>query len=103
MLTVIETPLFEKQWPLYWSEDERGEFAAYLAAHPEAGDVIPGSGGIRKVRWGRVGSGKSGGVRVIYFTRTSQGELVLLTLYAKSRTGNISADKLKEIRRALEN
>ncbi|GMV01492.1 MAG: type II toxin-antitoxin system RelE/ParE family toxin [Burkholderiaceae bacterium] len=102
MLTVVETPLFQKQWPLYWSEDERGAFSAYLAAHPDAGDVIPGSGGIRKVRWARVGSGKSGGVRVIYFLRTEQGELVLLTLYAKSKTGNITGEKLKEIRRALE-
>ena len=84
------------------SEDERGAFSAYLAAHPDAGDVIPGSGGIRKVRWARVGSGKSGGVRVIYFLRTEQGELVLLTLYAKSKTGNITGEKLKEIRRALE-
>ncbi len=102
MLTVIETPLFQRQWPLYWTEDERGAFAAYLAEHPNAGDVIPASGGIRKVRWGRAGSGKSGGVRVIYFTRTAAGEVVLLTLYAKARTDNITGQKLKEIRRALE-
>ena len=77
MLTVIETLLFQKQWPLYWTEEERGEFAAYIAADPEAGDVVPGSGGIRKVRWRRAGSGKSGGVRVIYFARTVEEELVL--------------------------
>ena len=77
MLTVIETPLFQRQWPLYWTEDERGAFAAYLAETPAAGDVVPGSGGMRKVRWSRAGSGKSGGVRVIYFTRTAEGELVL--------------------------
>jgi hypothetical protein len=102
MFTIIETPLFQRQWPLYWHEEERGEFAAFLAAHPEAGDVVPGSGGIRKVRWSRAGSGKSGGVRVIYFTRTSAGELVLLTLYAKSRLDNLTGPQLKEIRRALE-
>ena len=71
MLTVVETTLFQRQWPYYWSEDERGMFAAYIAEHPTAGDVVPGSGGIRKVRWGRSGSGKSGGVRVIYFTRNA--------------------------------
>jgi len=102
MLTVVETPLFQKQWPLYWSEDERGAFAAYIALHPNAGDVVPESGGIRKVRWGRAGSGKSGGVRVIYFTRNAEGELVLLTLYAKSKTDNLTGATLKEIRRALE-
>ena len=103
MLTVVETLLFQKQWPLYWSEDERGEFAAYIAEFPDAGDVVPESGGIRKVRWRRAGTGKSGGVRVIYFTRSTEGEVVLLTLYAKSKTDNITGAKLKEIRRALEN
>ena len=102
MLTVIETLLFQKQWPLYWTEEERGEFAAYIAENPEAGDVVPGSGGIRKVRWRRAGSSKSGGVRVIYFTRNVEEEIVLLTLYAKSTTDNLTAAKLKEIRRALE-
>ncbi len=102
MFTVIETPLFQRQWPLYWREEERGEFAAFLAAYPDAGDVVPGSGGIRKVRWHREGSGKSGGVRVIYFTRSSAGELVLLTLYAKSKLDNLTGQQLKEIRRALE-
>lgn len=102
MLTVVETPLFQRQWPLYWTEEERGAFAAYIAEHPAAGNVVPESGGIRKVRWTRAGSGKSGGVRVIYFTRTSEGEVVLLTLYAKAKTDNITGAKLKEIRRALE-
>ena len=102
MFTVIETLLFQKQWPLYWSEEERGAFASYIAQTPDAGDVVPESGGIRKVRWRRAGSGKSGGVRVIYFTRTAAEEVVLLTLYAKSKTDNLTGPKLKEIRHALE-
>jgi len=102
MLTVIETPLFQKQWPLYWTQDQLGSFCAYIAEHPEAGDVVPESGGLRKIRWRREGSGKSGGVRVIYYTRTTEGELILLTLYAKSKTNNLNGSKLKEIRRALE-
>jgi hypothetical protein len=53
MLTVVETLLFQRQWPLYWTEEERGAFAAYIAEHPNAGDVVPESGGIRKVRWRR--------------------------------------------------
>ena len=87
---------------MYWTEEERGEFAAYIAESPDAGDVVPESGGIRKVRWRRAGTGKSGGVRVIYFTRTLEEEVVLLTLYAKAKTDNITGAKLKEIRRALE-
>jgi hypothetical protein len=102
MLTVVESPIFQKLWPRYWDEDERADFAAFIAANPDAGAVIRGSGGVRKVRWAREGSGKSSGVRVVYLTRNEAGEVYLLTLYAKSESGTISANTLKEIRRALE-
>ena len=103
MFTVVEPPVFQKQWPLYWTEEERGEFAAYIAEFPNCGDVVPQSGGIRKVRWRRAGTGKSGGVRVVYFPRTVEEEIVLLLIYAKSKTDNIKGTKLKEIRRVIEN
>lgn len=102
MFTVIETALFQKQWPHYWTEEERGEFAVYIATAPEAGVVVTGSAGIRKVRWKRPGTGKSGGVCVIYFARNEAEEIVLLTLYAKSELDNLTGTELKEIRRALE-
>ncbi len=102
MHTVVETILFQRQWPMYWTEEERDAFATTIAVYPDAGVVVPESDGIRKVRWGRTGSGKSRGVRVIYFVRTIEEEVVLLTLYAKSKTDNITGAKLKEIRRALE-
>src|SRR5260370_25091692 len=101
MLTVIESPLFTKLWPDYWTEDERGEFAAYLASNPDAGDVIPGSGGCRKIRWSRAGSGKRGGVRVIYTVRLVSGALVLLVIYAKNVRGTISPNVLKKIAEAM--
>jgi mRNA-degrading endonuclease RelE of RelBE toxin-antitoxin system len=102
MLTVVESPTFQKLWPRYWDEDERAEFASFIALNPEAGSVVRGSGGVRKVRWVREGTGKSGGVRVIYLARNEAGEVYLLTLYAKSESENISLGTLKEIRRALE-
>jgi len=102
MLTVVETTLFQRLWPNYWTEEERGEFASFIAEHPIAGDVIPESGGIRKIRWKLAGAGKSGGVQVIYFTQNAKGEVVLLTLYVKSKTDNITGSKLKEIRNALK-
>ena len=102
MLTVVESPIFQRLWPRYWDEDERGEFATFIALDPEAGSVIRGSGGVRKVRWAREGTGKSGGVRIIYLTRNEVEEVYLLTLYAKSESENISLTTLKEIRRALE-
>lgn len=102
MLTVIESPIFQKLWPIYWSEEERGEFAAHIATNPSDGDLIRGSGGVRKVRWSRAGTGKSGGVRVVYLLRTEEGEIYLLTLYAKAKSESIPLAVLKEIRRVLE-
>lgn len=66
VLTVVETPSFTRLWPDYWSEDERGDFCAWIARKPLAGAVVPGTGAVRKVRWLKAGSGKRGGVRVIY-------------------------------------
>jgi mRNA-degrading endonuclease RelE of RelBE toxin-antitoxin system len=102
MLTVVETPTFQKLWPNYWTEEERGEFAAYISANPDAGDPVRKSGGVRKVRWSRAGSGKSGGVRVVYFNRKKPGELVLLLIYAKANLDSISGETLKELRDAAE-
>ena len=103
MYTVIETPIFAADADEIWSAEERGTFCAWLAANPEAGDVIPGSGGCRKVRWSRAGSGKRGGVRVIYFTKLANGEIWLLVVYAKNVVGNIPPHILKAIREELEN
>src|SRR6266481_2346824 len=66
-VTVAETAVFMRQAGALWSNDERFEFVDFIARNPEAGDLVPASGGVRKVRWGRQGSGKRGGVRVIYF------------------------------------
>lgn len=102
MLTVIETPLFTSLWSDYWSEDERGEFASWLAENPETGDVVPKSGGVRKIRWSRKGTGKRGGVRVIYYNRLANGEIWLLLIYAKNKHENIPAHVLKAIKEELE-
>ncbi|CAK0761979.1 Toxin HigB-2 [Gammaproteobacteria bacterium] len=102
MYTVIETPLFSRLWPHYWHEEERGAFAAYLAKNPDSGDVIQGTGGLRKVRWSRAGSGKSGGVRVIYFARNKIGEIVLMMIYAKSERASMTAKQLLEIKHAFD-
>ena len=102
MFTVAETPLFRRFVDDYWTEEERGAFCAWLAANPEAGDVVPGSGGCRKVRWARAGIGKRGGVRVIYFLRPERGQLWLLTIYSKSARENIPAHVLRAIRAEVE-
>lgn len=101
MLTVAETGIFKERAASIWTEDERMEFCTWIAQNPEAGDVIPGSGGCRKVRWSRSSMGKRGGVRVIYFNRLSEEKIWLLTLYAKSVRGMIPAHLLKAIKEAL--
>ena len=103
MYTIIETPTFQEDAKGIWSEQERGAFCAWLAANPEAGDVIPGSGGCRKVRWSMPGTGKRGGTRIIYFNKLPSGEIWLLLIYTKSVMGSIPAHILKAIQEAIEN
>lgn len=102
MYTIIETPTFQEDADAIWTEEERGEFYAWLDANPESGDVIPKSGSCRKVRWSKRGTGKRGGVRIIYFNRLTDGEIWLLVIYSKSVRGNIPAHILKAIREAIE-
>ena len=98
LITVAETPLFLRQAEKIWSRRERNEFVDYIAGHPEAGDVIPGTGGIRKVRRGREGAGKRGGARVIYFFHDTDRPLYLLMIYAKARKEDLSAEEKRTVR-----
>lgn len=97
-ITVAETPLFIRQAAAVWDDDEREAFVTYIAAHPEAGDVIPETGGVRKVRWLRSGSGKRGGVRVIYFYHDAGRPLYLLMVYAKAQREDMTPDEKKAVR-----
>jgi hypothetical protein len=96
-VTVAETAVFMRQAGALWSDDERFEFVDFIARNPEAGDLIPGSGGVRKVRWGRQGSGKRGGVRIIYFYHDPGMPLYLLMIYAKARRDDLSPDARRTV------
>lgn len=74
-----------------------------LIEHPEAGDVIPSSGGVRKLRWRAAGRGKRGGYRLIYYVKRARNVIWMLTLYPKNVAENISADVLRAIRNEVEN
>ena len=95
-ITVAETALFIRQADDVWTDEERSAFVDFISRNPEAGDLIPETGGVRKVRWSRQGSGKRGGVRVIYFYFDVETPLFLLTLYAKAERGDISADEKRQ-------
>lgn len=101
MLTVAETEIFSRYVSDYWTEEERGAFAVWIAEHYDAGDVVRGSGGCRKVRRSRKGSGKSGGVRVIYYNMLDDGTIWLLLIYAKNEHQSIPAHILKAVKEEL--
>ena len=103
MLTVIETPMFVRLASDCWNDKARISFITFIAGNPDAGDVVPGSGGVRKVRWGSAGRGKRGGVRVLYFNRLANGEIWLLLVYEKSIRENIPAHVLRQIKEEIEN
>lgn len=101
MYTVAETRMFSRYASDYWSEAERGAFAAWIAANPAAGDLVPGSGGCRKVRWSRAGMGKRGGVRVIYYHAPAQQTIWLLLIYGKGARDTVPAHVLRAIREEI--
>ena len=100
----IESSLFTRLLSDYLSEEEYAALQWEIALHPETGDLIKGSGGLRKIRWASKakGKGKRGGVRVIYYYKNQQGQIWLLTLYAKNEVEDLSKDILMKIRKELE-
>jgi hypothetical protein len=97
-ITVVELPVFLRQAAAVWNEADRSEFVDHIARNAEAGDLIPDTGGVRKIRWQRRGMGKRGGVRVVYFYHNQQMPLFLLLVYAKSQRVDMTADEKKIVR-----
>lgn len=102
MFTIVETQLFTRLVGKYLDDDEYAALQAVLVGNPEAGVVIPGTGGVRKVRWATGGRGKRGGVRVIYFVRRHHGVIWMLDIYAKSVREDVSAKVLRRVREEIE-
>jgi hypothetical protein len=111
LTTITELPEYIRRASELLSDSERKSVIDYLAAHPRAGDIMQGTGGIRKLRWGRGNQGKSSGVRVIYYYRDERIPLYLLTLFGKNEQTNLSKSERNElaklvdllVRTALEN
>jgi len=96
-VTVAETQIFARAAARIWSETELAELVDYVARNPQAGDVIRGTGGVRKLRWGKTGSGKRGGARVIYFYYHAGCPLYLLLAYAKAQATDLTPDEKKAV------
>lgn len=102
MITIAEVPEYIRQAEKLLTESERQDVLNYLAAHPKSGDLIEGTGGIRKLRWGRGGRGKSGGVRVIYYFHSESMPLYLVTLFAKNEQDNLSKAERNELAKLVD-
>jgi len=100
----IEAPAFTRFLPEYMDDDVYREFQTQLAGNPEGGDVMPGTGGFRKVRWAdpRRGKGRRGGLRIIYFYFESEQQIWLMTLYGKDEASDLTTRERKALRSAME-
>ena len=103
LITIAETEPFQRKVAGLLSGTEKPELIAYLSMRPQAGVLIRGTGGIRKLRWARIGQGKSGGVRVIYYFHNQEMPLYLLTVFGKNEKANISAVEKNILAKAVKN
>lgn len=87
----------------YLTDEEYSALQGFLVRDPDAGSVIPGSSGVRKIRWAAQGRGKRGGYRVIYYVRRTHGVIWMLTMYPKNVAENIPTHVLRQIRKEVEN
>jgi hypothetical protein len=97
MLTVVEISAFARRAEKLLSIEEHEELLFSLALHPESGDEIPGTGGVRKVRFAARGKGKSGGVRVIYYFFDEENPLYAIFLYGKNEQANLTPEQKREV------
>lgn len=98
----VETALFTKKLPAYLVDEEYLKLQKYLLARPTCGDIIKGSGGVRKIRWKAEGRGKSGGVRIIFYLEVTASRFLMLTLYAKNELEDLSPAEVKMLKRIVE-
>jgi hypothetical protein len=98
----VETRIFTKRVLQLMDDESYASLQTHLAKRPEAGDLIRGSGGMRKIRWAGSGRGKRGGLRVIYYWWTAKDRISMLLVYPKNEQDDLSTDQIKLLRKALE-
>ena len=101
-MVIIETSIFTRQVQAFLDDDDYRRLQTVLVIRPDAGDLIPGGGGLRKIRWGAHGRGKRGGVRVNYYWAEKQDRILMLLMYAKNEQDDLTAEQLKVLRRIIE-
>jgi hypothetical protein len=101
-MVFVETSVFTRRVTQLLPDDEYRELQASLVENPEKGAIIPGSGGLRKIRWGSSGHGKRGGSRFIYYWATKKGQILMLFIYAKNERDNLTSEQLKVLKQIVE-
>ncbi|MCL4456115.1 MAG: type II toxin-antitoxin system RelE/ParE family toxin [Nitrospirae bacterium] len=101
-MVIIETPIFTKRIQELISNEEYRLLQSHLVNRPDAGKIIHGSGGLRKLRWSASGHGKRGGIRVIYYWFVSQEIVLLLFAYPKSEQDDLTPDQLRQLKKIIE-
>jgi mRNA-degrading endonuclease RelE of RelBE toxin-antitoxin system len=101
-MVIVETKVFTKQVTELLTDDEYRALQEYLNANPESGDLIIGSGGLRKIRWSINGRGKRGGVRIIYYWAVRKEIILMLLMYAKSDKDDLTSEQTKILKRIIE-
>jgi hypothetical protein len=102
MLTIVELPEYRRRLKTLLATDENTSLISFLARHPDAGALMQGTGGIRKLRWAAKGKGKSGGIRVIYYFYNRSIPLFLLSAYGKNEKANLSKTETNELSSLVE-
>ena len=100
-IVFIETESFTKNLPWYMGDEEFSAFQQFLGKNPTVGNIIPRTGGLRKIRWLGKGKGKRGGLRIIYYYHLANGEIMLMAIYAKNEAEDLTTDQLKFLRQEL--
>jgi len=98
----IETAFFTRYIPDYLSDEEQRALQNHLIDHPDDGDIIAGTGGIRKIRWAAKGKGKRGGVRIIYYWRTARNQIYLMGVYGKNEASDLTSKEKEFLRKLVE-
>jgi mRNA-degrading endonuclease RelE of RelBE toxin-antitoxin system len=101
-VVIVETGSFTTRIRILLREDDYRHLQAMLAGRPDAGALIPGTGGLRKVRWAGSGRGKRGGIRVIYFWHQATARIVMLLAYAKNERDDLSETQKRALKRVIE-
>src|SRR5688500_18250906 len=101
-MVIVESKLFTRQVVEELTDDEYRFLQAELLDAPDLGDLIPGGGGLRKLRWGMRGRGKRGGARVIYYWAVAQSKILLLFMYPKNERSDLTQEQIKALRRIVE-